>query len=212
MRIVSASWVCVAALLAPFSASGDVAREWRFDVMLDGSSIGSQVFRWSGDEQRSRVEIEAIFDVKILFYTAYSYRHRNEEVWERGCLRSMQASTDDNGELFRVKATAAVDSVLVETRDGREQLPACVSSFAYWAPAQLRSSRLLNSQTGKYEKVTIRELGEETIVVRGQPTLAKRIALESANPRIDLWYSASDDWLALESTTSSGRKLYYARQ
>jgi hypothetical protein len=199
-------------LLAPHAAFAETPAEWRFDVLLDGSPIGSQVFRLTRDGDRSRVEIDASFDVKVLFFTAYSYRHRNEEVWEGDCLRSMQASTDDNGKLFRVNATSTANGVLVETIDGREQLPACISSFAYWAPGQLRSRRLLNSQTGKYETVTLRELGQETIAFRGQPTPARRIALEGDNPRIDLWYSATDDWLALEAMTTSGRKLSYLRQ
>ena len=212
MRILSWAWLFCLALVAPHTAFAASPGEWRFNVLLDGSTIGSQLFRLTRDGNRSRVEIEASFDVKVLFFNAYSYRHRNEEVWEGGCLRSMQASTDDNGKLFRVNATSTDNGVLVETVDRREQLPACISSFAYWDPEELRSPRLLNSQTGKYEPVTLRELGQETIAFRGQPTLARRVALESRNPRIDLWYSLSDDWLALESTTTSGRKLYYERQ
>lgn len=204
----------VLSLLAPAAALADTPkeREWRFQVLLDGSPIGSQVFRETRDGQSSRVSIEASFDVKLLFFTAYSYRHRNEETWEGGCLKSMKSTTDDNGKAFRVDARPAGDGLVVETLEGREELPGCIDSFAYWNPAELRSPRLLNSQTGKWEEVTLRELGEETVPYKGQPTRARRVAIVGKDLDISLWYAGDDDWIALESTLASGRKLYYARQ
>ncbi len=189
-----------------------VAKEWRFNLLMDGSPIGSQVFRLSREGQRSRVSVAADFDVKILFLSVYTYEHRNEELWEGGCLLAMNSTTDDNGEVFRVTASSVADGLLVETRDGRKSLAGCVHSFAYWDPKHLGSSRLLNPQTGEYEAVRLKEHGTETIAFRGQPTTARRISLEGDKLKIDLWYSDTSDWLALESTTKSGGKLYYQRQ
>jgi hypothetical protein len=187
--------------------------EWRFQVLLDGSPIGTQLFQRTRDGNLTRISIEATFDVKVLFFTAYTYRHRNEEVWDGSCLRSMDSTTDDNGTRFRVRATAEAGALVVDNGKGSTRLDGCIDSFAYWAPEELRASHLLNSQTGEYEAVSLRELGKEDIVVRGKPTRARRLALEGEKLRIDLWYSdTDDDWLALESTTTSGRKLYYQRQ
>lgn len=186
--------------------------EWRFRVLLDGSPIGTQTFRRQREGSLERISIEAAMDVKIFFVTAYSYRHRNEEVWEGNCLKSMDSTTDDNGEAFRVQAAATPEGFVVETGKGRQRLDGCVDSFAYWNPQELKASNLLNSQTGEYVAVRLLDLGQEPVRFRGKPTPARRIALTGDKLRIDLWYTDSDDWIALESTTTSGRKLYYERQ
>ena len=197
---------------APARAADD-SREWRFEVFLEDSPIGSQVFRLSQDGDRSRIDIEAQLDVKFLFFTAYSYRHSNEEIWEDGCLARIESTTDDNGKPFRVNGTLADEGFVVETAVSRATLPDCVRTFAYWNEDHLRAARLLNSQNGEYTPITMRELGEEDVAFHGAAVKARRIALEGPDLRIDLWYARSDgDWLRLESKSKGGRTLRYIRQ
>jgi hypothetical protein len=194
------------------AAHAATPREWRFDVFLGHRAIGTQVVQVTDEGTRKRVTTEARFDVNILFVNAYSYRHRNEEIWEGGCLASIESTTDDNGKPFRVKGTSGTDGFAVETRTARSTLPSCVRSFAYWNPDYLKAQRLLNAQTGEYEDVILRPLGDETLDVRGEPRPARRYALEGPKLRIDLWYSPDDDWLALESSSKGGRTIRYVRQ
>lgn len=199
-------------VLTPLSpVRAEPQQEWNFNVLLDGDPIGTQSFQRTVEGETSRVRIQAEFSVKILFLTVYTYSHRNVEVWENGCLRSMDATTDDNGEKFRVRAEESALGVQVETLQGKETLPPCVTSFAYWDPERLEAGRLLNSQTGEYESVRAREMGEEKIRFEGKEVPARRLALEGDKLKIDLWYSKAGDWLALESTTTSGRRLKYVR-
>jgi hypothetical protein len=184
-------------------------QEWRFEVFLEDNPIGRQVFRLSRDGDRERMVTEARFDVKFFFITAYSYRHRNEEVWRDGCLHEISSNTDDNGRAFRVRGAARDDGFVVATGERTESLSECVRSFAYWNPLYLRAPKLLNSQTGDYEEVTLTSIGEEMLEANGRSLPARRYALVSPNFRIDLWYSPQDEWLALESSSKSGRKLRY---
>lgn len=202
---------CLASLVVQPAPADAAAREWRFKVFLEDSPIGQQTFRLTEEGPLSTVRIEASLDVKILFFTAYSYRHENEEVWEAGCLKSIRTKTDDNGDPFRVSGSRSGETFFVETAGGRESLPGCVHSFAYWDLERLRSPRLLNSQTGKYEPVSVREIGEESLSYRGSDVRARRFALESPEFRIDLWYSDANEWLALESLRG-GRTLRYVRE
>jgi hypothetical protein len=187
-------------------------REWRFKVFLEDKPIGEQVFRLSEDDGRARLLTEAHFDVKVLFFTAYTYRHRNEEIWKDGCLERIESTTDDNGKPFRVRGEVEADGFWVETAKSRETLPPCVQSFAYWNVDYLRAPKLLNSQTGVYEDVSVRPLGEELLEVRGARLRARRYALEGPKLRIDLWYSLENEWLALESASRGGRTLRYVRE
>jgi hypothetical protein len=194
-------------LLSVDAAAAD--RQWVFDVYLEDDPIGQQTFRISEEQGEKRVLIEASLDVKVLFFTVYSYRHRNEERWRDGCLTQISSTTDDNGDDFRLNGRVRGDAFVVETAEDTDQLSGCVRSFAYWNPDHLRASKLLNSQTGEYEPVTFRLVGEDTVTVIGSPRQAKRYALESETFRIDLWYSPDDEWLGLESKSKGGRTLRY---
>lgn len=206
-----AALATVVLCLAAHPSQAETSREWNFRVSLDGTPIGSQVFREIREQDRTKVTVEADLDVRVLFFSAYTYEHRNEETWKDGCLVSMRSTTDDNGKPYEVLAQPSEDGLDVRTLEGREQVTGCVSSFAYWKPEALGAPRLLNSQNGQWQEVSLLELGKETLTFRGKPTTARRLALVGKELRIDLWYADDDEWLALESTLSNGRKLSYTR-
>ena len=204
--------IAVASVLSAGPSAADVPkREWAFRVLLEDAPVGRQVFRLFEEGDRATMRIEANLDVKVLFFTAYSYRHQNEEIWQGGCLASIASKTDDNGDPFEVRGRRAEQSFVVETLGASEKLDGCVRSFAYWDLERLRSGDLLNSQTGRIEKVTLKQVAEETVRSRGVEVAATRWLLESPEFRIDLWYSKDRDWLALE-TLRGGRRLRYERE
>ena len=172
-----------------------VSRSWNFRVLLDGREIGRHTFSREEAGDAARVVVEARFDVRFLFVTAYRYEHRAEERWRGGCLVSLEARTDDNG---------VRKDVRVQPRD-------CTWSFAYWDPAILRADRLLNAQTGEVLPVRATALGVETIPVRGRETAATRHRLTAPGLSIDLWYDGPE-WVALESSVEGGRRLRYELQ
>jgi hypothetical protein len=196
--------------LAAGAAFAAQPRVWDFKVFLDDSPIGSHRFTLAEDGPKREMRIEARFEVKILFVTAYRYTHTAIERWRGSCLESLTARTDDDGTQLTVEARSEGQALAVVTGKGRETLAGCVSTFAYWSPRILRESRLLNAQTGEYEAVSVTDLGEASLTVRGNPTPARRYRITGPKNPIELWYSAGGEWLALESTVAGGRRLRYA--
>jgi hypothetical protein len=184
-------------------------QEWHFTALLDGKKIGHHrfVLTRAGDGQELRSEAQ--FDVKFLFFNAYRYVHESSERWQDNCLRSISARTDDNGKPFAVRGAASDGRFLLRGAGRPEALPACVMTFAYWNPAMLKQARLLNAQNGDYLDVDVTPLGPEPVRVRGTPVPAQRYALRAKGIAIDLWYSLTHDWLALESITADGHRLRY---
>jgi hypothetical protein len=123
----------------------------------------------------------------------YRYRHQATEVWQQGCLRHLQSSTDDNGDQRNVD---------VQPDD-------CARSYAYWDPELVNWTSLLNPQTGQRDSVSFMSMGREQIDVSGQSVTAERHRLTSKAFTIDLWYSPEGRWLQLDSTTADGRQLHY---
>lgn len=203
----------LAACLAVSAAVAETeapARAWEFDVALDGKPIGSHTFELQQDGSQQVLTTEARFDVKFLFVTAFRYRHQNTEIWNDGCLSSIDASTDNNGDLLAVQGTAADGQFDVTTAQGASSLPACVQTFAYWNPDILDARRLLNSQTGEYEDVQAIYEGPDRIDVAGDQVEAFRYRLSARAGDIVLWYSTDEKtWLGLEAPAKGGRTISY---
>lgn len=195
---------------APAVTAAESVREWLFEVSLDGKPIGEHRFTVGTDGERTTVRSRARFDVKVLGFTAYRYRHEADEVWRKGCLESLRARTDDDGTALAVDAEPVDGAGLrVTSPKGIASYPGCVMGFAYWNPAMLQQSRLLNVQTGEYLAVAVAPLAEQPVQVRGEPVPAKRWKLTGPDNPLELWYGSDGQWLALDSTVTGGRKLRY---
>lgn len=176
-----------------------VPQTWHFDALLDGQLIGEHRFELSPPSDGAQTLLsEARFDVRLLGVTLYRYRHRAQEVWVRGCLQSIHAETDDNGERTQVARSAGTG------------LPAgCPMSFAYWNPAILQAKQLLNAQTGRSEEVQVQALPPATLEVRGATVTARRWRIAAPKQRIDVWYDAEGRWMGLDATLEGSRQLRY---
>lgn len=210
MRMLACVTLTLCALGAHFPAtSASDVKSWRFDVLLDGRRIGEHEFRLAERADHKELTTRAQFRVSVLFVPLYRYEHQNREIWRDGCVARLEARTRENGEESSVRGALAGATFEVRGPEGIEILPSCVKTFAYWDPTILRERRLLNPQTGVYERVDVTSVGTDTLDVAGRQVIAERHALRTGGYRIDVWYSPDGEWLALESLTPEGRKLRY---
>jgi len=208
---ISASLVGIA-LLTSATTFASQAQQWNFQALLDGDPIGYHKFELRQDGQGRLLSSEAEFQVKFLFVTAYDYRHQATERWDANCLNELGSFTDDNGAEFKVAGTVNKGAFVVESGRQRAELPQCVMSFAYWNPAILEQSRLLNVQDGRYVDVRINREATEAFRLGSETVRAHRYSLSAEDLDITLWYSADEyEWLGLESVTEKGYTLRYER-
>ncbi len=184
---------------------------WRFQVLLDGKPIGQHNFALTHNNGQTQVSNNARFAVKFLGFNAYTYQHNNTEVWQNNCLSRMQANTNDNGEQLVVKAQRNSNALSVNTGKMDKTLNGCLRSFAYWNLAYMKSPQLLNSQTGELVTTRLQPMGTEIITASGQSVPAQRYRLTGKDIQVDLWYSAQNRWLGLESL-KDGRRIRYVLQ
>jgi hypothetical protein len=201
-----------ACAIASVAHAGDKlpGKQWQFDVALDGKPIGIHTFDLQQEGAKQVLITKASFDVKFLFVTAFRYRHQNTEIWNDGCLSSIDASTDSNGKQLDVRGVLGDESFDLLGPEGSTTLPRCVQTFAYWNPAILESQKLLNSQSGAYEDVTVTLEGREQLAVADDVVDAIRYRLSAQAGDITIWYSSADNtWLGLEAPAKGGRKIRY---
>ena len=184
--------------------------QWRFRAYLDNAPVGEHRFSVRRDGAHWSVDSDARFDVTLLGVPVFRYRHHSTEQWQSGCLDALDAATDENGRRRKVAATPDGDHLLVtaSTRAPQE-LAGCVMTYAYWNPALLQATHLLNAQTGENQLVRITRLGAEAFSVHGRQVSAQRYRLDTGKHDIDLWYSPDGQWLGLESTIVLGKRLRY---
>ncbi len=198
---------CAAAAAEP--TLSPLSGEWNFQVLLDGKPIGEHRFRLQAEGEQSRLTSEARFDVKVLGFTVYHYRHTAVEHWRGACLVSLVSTTDDDGTASQVHLAAADERGAMHVAATAPTLDGCVMSFAYWHPAMRAQTRLLNAQTGKLEAVHVEPLAETRIEVHGEPVAAHGYRISGASRPVDVWYAADGQWIGLDATVGKDRKLSY---
>jgi hypothetical protein len=199
--------------MATLAGAADLAPlNWHFKALLDGKHIGEHDFVLTHKDDEVVIDDIAHFKVTMALIPVYAYEHENHEAWRNGCLATISSRTNDNGKKSFVHGAVTGEVFEVESSRGARTLSGCVHSFAYWDKESLLASQLLNAQTGEYQAVTLTKVGMQNVSVGGQSVSAARYALRAAHLSIDVWYSDSGQWVALESKLESGRTLRYEIQ
>jgi hypothetical protein len=199
----------LAAAVAVARAADLAPDNWHFTALLDGKRIGEHDFVLTHKDDEVVIDDVAHFKVTVALIPVYAYDHQDHEAWRNGCLTTITSHTNDNGKRVFVHGAMTGDAFAVDSSRGGASLSGCVHTFAYWDKESLLAPRLLNAQTGEYQAVTLTRVGAQTVSVGGQRVAAMRYALRAAHLSIDLWYSDSGRWVALESKFESGRTLRY---
>jgi hypothetical protein len=197
------------ALSSPTPALASEADRLEFKVYLNDKEVGKHHYTITEADGVQRVQSDANFTYKILFIPAYRYEHSNSEQWVDNCLLEFEARTNANGKDIQTSGELGESGFTVRNAAGRVELPECIMSFAYWNPGFLEQSRLLNPQTGEYVDVSVEQLEQEVLDVRGELIPALKYRLTAYEVDLTLWYSEEDQWLALESIAKGGHVIRY---
>jgi hypothetical protein len=161
-----------------------------FEALRDRSPLGWHRLRFRREGDLLHVEIAIDFEVSFAFLIFYRYRHRNHEVWQGDRLVRLDATTDDDGERFEVRARAEGERLLVEGSGGRLELPGDTLTTSYWHERTVERGEWLNTQDGRLARSTVTARGIERIKAGGREVDAARYTLEG-DIDSDLWYRDS---------------------
>jgi uncharacterized protein DUF6134 len=150
-------------------------RDLRFRALRHGSPIGEHrvTFRLDGDRLTVETRVEIV--VKVLFFTAFRFKHEAEEVWQSDRLVSVKSTTDDNGRLLRVSGNAVADGFRIIGDDGPFLASAhLLTSNALWHRRIVRENRLIDVQYGGEIGLVTKQLGDEQVDTPQGPVRASR--------------------------------------
>jgi hypothetical protein len=193
------------ALLGLLAGAPALAREWHFDVSVDGLPIGSHdlIVRENGDTRMVQS------DMRFGLLGMSSYKQHAEETWRGDCLTRLDTKTEEKGTVTTVAGRLDGDAFAIDGPQGQQRASKCAMTFAYWNPRVVKQDHLVNFQTGVWTPVTVHTLGKEQIPVRGGMVMADHFRIDTERNRIEVWYSPEGEWIGLRSTTRTGHVLEY---
>ena len=185
--------------------------ELRFDVLRNGEKVGRHVVAFRGTADGVQVESRSDIEVKLLFLTAYRFRYQSIEHWRGGKLTSLNAATNDDGELSRVEARREGAVLKVRTGSGEWQATPQTWPTTHWNMAQTTAPALLNTLTGNLNQVDVKDAGLEAINLGDGPREARRFVY-SGDLAVESWYDAAGRWVKLRFPAEDGSTIEYICQ
>jgi hypothetical protein len=180
----------------------------RFRVDRGGSPIGTHevTFRQAGDRLTVRVDIE--LEVGIGPIAFFRYEHANTTTWRDGRVVRIETLTNDNGDKHRVEAerTPAGD-LRVRTNKGVRSVPGDILPSTYWIAGTVEAERLLNTQNGRVEEITVDAAGTERVETAEGAVEAQRYVIHGALDT-HVWYQQAGRWVGLAFDARGERVTY----
>ena len=208
--LAAAAAVVAISMAAPARATAPDGLVLDYRVLRDGFEIGRHkvAFRHDGDALMT-VETEIRISVSFLFITLYSYRLDARETWRGDRLVGIDSTTDDDGDLYAVRAVAEGDGLRVEAGAKSWTAPATVVPSSLWRREMARGSLLIGVEQGEAIAVTFEEIGRETVTARGAEVSATKVVVSGELER-RLWYDDDGILVHLRLIARDGSLITYA--
>jgi hypothetical protein len=202
--LIIVSFLLATSQVVTAELEGASSRFLDFDVFLNDREVGQHQFELLQRGESTEVSSTMALDFKVFKIKRVKYLHQANEIWQSGCLVSLQSQTDKQGNAFAIEASTYEAGLVVQRPKETETLTGCVRGFAYWNPQWLQGDNLLNAETGINVPVVISsQISEKDSITH--------IKIASAKFDIDLQYDAAGEWLSLETELLIGGILRYQR-
>jgi len=182
--------------------------ELRFSVVRNGEAVGSHIVKFNRDGDEVVVHTDFEIAVDFLFLTAYRYRYDSRARWRGDQLLDLEAVTDDDGDVSVVMARRQQDFVEILGPGGPISAPSPLFPTNHWHAAVIDQTQVLNTITGRVNRVTIVELGEATVETEsgGIPATHYRYA---GDLNTEVWYDPKGRWVKLRFAGEDGSTIEY---
>lgn len=198
----------LALLSVPAAAAVPESRRIAFDVMRNGSRIGTHVLTFAPAANRLEVAIEVDIEVKMMAIVLYRYALRGRERWQDGVLVEASSDTQDGKDKDFMRAVRRDGRLHVEGSHGPPYLaPPGSICASHWNPKQLEAP-MVNVQNGELLDFKVAPRGTQLIEARGQRVEASHYAL-SGPSTMELWYDRQQVWSQLRAVVRDGSTVDY---
>ena len=195
-------------LTEPASAG---VRRFDFEVLRNGSPIGSHVAVVDEREGETVVQVAVDFAVTFGPFTLYRYKHRSTERWRDGRLAEIEAETDDDGTKLSLRARAEGDRIVLDGPEGRQIGSADTLPSSYWNPRLRTAKTWIETHWGILGPVEITKGAPVTVRLPGREVLAIPHRIVSEKAEVTPVYTEEGEWVGLTFELWGARFDYVPR-
>lgn len=160
-----------------------------YTISRNGSPIGQHILDIDKKGDMTSVDEASAINVKVLFFSAYTYRYNGHETWSDDQLVAFESQTDDNGTRHSVTVRLSGGRLAVDADGHRSSVPKTTGLDDFWTPKLLSKHTVLDTSDGRVLTFSVQDLGMETITYQGSPKPARHYRLSGGINR-DLWFDA----------------------
>lgn len=168
-----------------------------FTVLRKGKPFGRHLLTFDRDESGElTVTTDVDLRVKIGPITAFRYRLDSVENWVNGQLVGLNGTSNSDGRKARVSAVQEDGELVIESTKFDGVLPLTTIPSSHWNRMQVYQQQMLSTETGEVLEIDVETIGEDTVLVGGEPIEATHYRLKS-DLTVDLWYDTQSRWVKL---------------
>lgn len=198
LTVALAAAAATTSLLLPCPAPTRAAspRDLRFRAMHKGVPVGVHTVAFRAEGERLTVTTHIDIAIKVLFFTAFRFKHDAEEVWQSGRLASVTSSTDDDGTRLRVSGYAAGDGFRIVGDDGPFLAEGhLLTSNTLWDSRLVHQLKMIDVQYGGEVGLVVKRLGDETVETPAGAVRAARHQIITPHYAGSLFYDPAGRWV-----------------
>ena len=179
-----------------------------FEVTRNGEPVGRHVTTFTQRDGHLAVKSELEIALRVLFITIYRYHYVSEDLWCGGRLAAIDSRVDDNGERFALAGRLDGERFVVTAAGAHESMAAGILATNHWNPDVLGRHEVLNTLTGRLNRVTLTPCGGESLPV-GNGTRAASCFDYTGDLQARVWYDAAGRWTGLQFAGRDGSPIRY---
>jgi hypothetical protein len=179
----------------------------RFRVVRDGEPVGTHVVTFTREGGALNVEVAFSLRIDALVFTLYRYDYRSQAVWRDGCLKSLHAAIDDDGERYTVDVRRTKEGLTVSGPLGTDAGPLDLFPTNHWHPGVRDSERVINTLTGRINDVRVVDRGQERVIINGIPEQPARHYAYTGELTTEAWYDAAGRWVKMRFAGKDGSAI-----
>lgn len=178
-------------------AAADSDWTLRYAILMEKDKIGEETYHISTQGSVMRVDVTTDSQVSMLFFK-YNYHHSHTEIWRDGKLDSYVADTNDDGEIHRIQAHRAGDSIVAIVDSKPEaKLPDGAAPFSIWNQMDMKRTSVFSIIDLDSMAVRADDKGSERVSMGGATIPAEHYRMSGDEVR-DLWYGPDGNLLKTE--------------
>ena len=183
-----------------------------FEVIRNGEKIGTHKVYFERGGEGWKVRSIANMEIRFLAFFSYQYKYESEGFWMNGELEALSVNVNDDGKHFEMLATRSGTKMKVKFQDKAYTTSAPIIPTNHWNPHVLGRKRVLNTLTGKVNKVTLVAKGQEIISSESGDIAANRYVYTGDLEDTEVWYDDTGRWVKLRFLGRDGTPVEYICQ